>query len=200
MIYCHLGRAYSKLGDGRAIEYKERSLEIAKELEDKLLAAAALDDLGNSWVSQGSLLKARDYYQSSVKIVNEIRTSLQSKQEWKISFREARTAAYNNLWRVCFKQGEVVEALLAVEEGRAQALRDLMELKYGSEEVHDPSHFADKSACLLLSCPSSNIVFTAAAKKGIVSWVIQNGKDVKSREVKINKFISNEEVACLIES
>ena len=199
--YGNLGNAYKKLRDlRRAMEYAERAFKISQEVEDKVGTALDWANLGAIWASKGSFLRARDYCQNSVKILNEIRTNLQSKEEWKISFRDAHTEAYNRLWRVLFEQGEVVEALLAVEEGRAQALRDLMELKYGSEEENDPSHFADKSSCLMLSCPSSNIVFTAASDKGIVSWVIQNGKDIKSRGIKINKFISNKEVTVLIES
>ena len=199
--YANLGGTYYDLKDlRRATEYTERAFKISKEMEDKVGTARVWANLGAIWASQGSFLRARDYCQNSVKILNEIQTSLQSKEEWKISFRDAHKVPYNNLWGVYFDQGEVVEALLAVEEGRAQALRDLMELTYGSEEVNDPSHFTDTSFCLLLSCPSSNIVFTAASGKGIVSWVIQNGKDVKARAIKINKFISNKEVACLIES
>lgn len=49
----------------------------------------------------------------------------------KISFRNKVSHAYTGYWRVLVKQGKIVEALFANEEGRAQALTDLMESQFG---------------------------------------------------------------------
>ena len=57
---------------------------------------------------------------------NEIRAALEFKDEWKINYRDTYSHAYNNLWRLHLNRGEVIDALFYAEEGRAQALRDLM--------------------------------------------------------------------------
>ena len=198
--YSNLGKVYCKSRDfRRGTEYFEHALKIAKEVRSKACTANALGGLSCILLSQGSLPRALYYCQSSVKMFNEIRTSLQSKEEWKITFRDVYSFVYNLLWRVYLEQEEVVAALFAVEEGRAQALRDRMELKYGSEEVNNQSHFPDKSARGLLSCLSSQIVFMALGDEGIYFWVIQNGKDIKSRCKIVKEFIFQKEVEFYIE-
>ena len=59
-----------------------------------------------------------------------MRSLLRSKEEWKINFRHKNHFAYNALWRILLKEDKDVEALFAAEEGRAQALTDLMESQY----------------------------------------------------------------------
>ena len=130
---------------------------------------------------------------------NEIRAGLQSKDEWSINFRDAHEATYTRLWRIYLEQREFVKALLAAEEGRAQSLRDLMDLKYRSRSANYQPHLSEKSACVPLSFVSSNVVFIALQKGEIIFWVVQNGKDVTLRRKDVRRFISKEEVTFLIE-
>ena len=53
-----------------------------------------------------------------------MRSCLESNDEWKINFRGLYEETYGALWRSFLRIGKVNEALLAAEQGRAQALSD----------------------------------------------------------------------------
>ena len=129
---------------------------------------------------------------------NDIRASLKFKDEWKISYRDTLEFAYTSLWSLHLKQDKVVEALCFADEGRAQALRDLMDSKYVSGEECYQSHSPETSACFPLSCVPSNTVFIAVDGKEIFFWVFQDGKDVQLRRKEITD--SNEDVKTFIMS
>ena len=136
--YGNLGNAFLSLGDfGKAIDYYELHLKIAKEVGDKAGEAIACHHLGVSFDSLGILSKALECHERSVRLFNHLRNLLQSKDEWKISYRNQFNAAYNGLWSVLLKQGKMVEALFAAEKGRAQALNDLMLSQFGIRESQE---------------------------------------------------------------
>ena len=127
----NLGNVFFDLGDfEKAKDYHSQRLNIAKEVGDKNEEGGAYWALGNNFESQGLLPEALVNYQSSVKVLNDVRNLLESKDEWKIGFRSVCNPSYISLWRVLLKQGKTVEALLAAEGGQAQALRDLMRSHY----------------------------------------------------------------------
>ncbi|XP_078380053.1 uncharacterized protein LOC144662998 [Oculina patagonica] len=192
--YCNLGNAYDSLGDLKtAIENHERGLKIANDAGDKTGMATLLYGLGRSLELQGSPARALDCFHSSVEITNAIRHRLEFKDEWKISYRDMYKAVYTSLWRLLTKQGKVVEALFAADQGRAQALNDLMELNYGFDAASFSSHTPHKSTYDLLRFLPSNTVLTVflAANVGeIVFWVLQKGNDVKMRRKELSDSIS----------
>ena len=183
--YGNLGNAYHSLGNyEKAIKYDKLDLKIAKEVGDKLGLAKSSCKLGRSFEGRGDLERALHCYRSSVKMLNDIRDSLQEKDEWTISYRQNSDIAYTNLWRLLLKRGKVFEALCAAEEGRAQALKDLMNSKYGNETTQA----TEETTCDPLSCLQSNIVFLAVHEREIIFWIIQKGKDVQLRS---NEIIDN---------
>ena len=99
--------------------------------------------------------------------------------------------AYTSLWRLLLKQGEVEKALFAAEEGRAQALNDLMKFSYGFETTYCQSPHLEESTQNLLSFPRSVTVFIAIDEEDIVFWVVQDGKDVQLRKKKLGDKISS---------
>ncbi len=181
--YFNLGSLYQNLEEFKtAIDNYEHCLKISKELGDKALVAESFYGLGRSFERQGSLLKALDCYHSSVSMFNKIRQHLKCKDEWKVSYRDITDCAYASLWRLSLKQGKVVEALSAAEQGRAQALNDLMELNYGLETAYQQSNTPDESAYDSFSFLRSTAVFIATDERDIVFWVVQNGKVVDLRK------------------
>ena len=175
--YGNLGNAYRSLGNIKtAIDYHELGLKIAKEVGAKPEVARLLYCLGISFESQGSPLRALDCFRSSVRMFNDIRRHLPFKDEWKISYRDLHKGAYTCLWRLLLKQGKEVEALFAAEQGRAQALNDLMEFNYGLDTASFFSHTPDESPYDSFSFLPSNTAFIAIDKREIVFWVFQNGK------------------------
>ena len=99
--------------------------------------------------------------------------------------------AYTGRWRVLLKQGKVVEALCAAEQGRAQALNDLMEFNYGFQATYQQLHAQQESIFDSFSFLPSIAVFIAIDEREIVFWVVQDGKDVELRkkELSDNSFL-----------
>lgn len=184
--YGNLGNAYHELGDYvKATDYQDHFLRIAKDLGDKDGEGRAYYGLGRSFESLNDLQDAAECYQSSIKAYNDVRARLQSKDEWKINLRDAYQAVYTALWKVLLKQGLVIEALVAAEQGRAQVLQDLLELKYGCQL--GPSKSCDQQETLsnMLCTISSTIVFLAVVENTIFFWVCGKGQDVQFRKSEI---------------
>ena len=156
----NLGNAFQSLGDfNKAVEYHTLALSIAKDLGDKAGEGGAYSNLGNAFDSLGDFNKAVEYYQASVNKLNDVRNFLRSRDGWKISFRNVYNPPYFGLYRVLLKQGKIKEALFAAEEGRAQALNDLLELQYASRSDQSGSRDYEEKKDDLLSCTSSNTAF-----------------------------------------
>ena len=195
------GRAYGGLGNAhqslrefhKALEYHERDLQIAKEVGDKFGTALSLNSLGNVFEHQGSFSSALDCFSSSWSKLNEIRAHLQCKDEWKISYRDTYNDVHNSLWRLHLSQGEVNDALRVAEDGRAQALKDLMEENYGCQELYSWAHSSVRSSGPSLGSVRSTTVFIALNKQDIIFWVIGKDKEVTLRRRNLGDYVSEED-------
>ena len=187
--YYNLGCAYCSLGEFKtAIEYNQRGLEIAKEVGDKVGEASSLSLLGQSFHSQGKLRRAFDCFHSSVEAFDSIRTSLHFNDQWKITYRDRHRSAYIGLWRINLIQGEVIDALLTAEKGRAQSLRDLLTSKYKPRDI---------SFALLSFVPSSTI-FIAISGPYVHFWVVLSDDNIQSRKVHVNNYKYQKELEFFI--
>ena len=168
-------------------------LKIAKEVGDKAGEAIACYNLGVSFDLQGILPKALECYERCVRLFNHLRNLLQSKDEWKISYRNQFNAAYTGLWSVLLKQGKMVEALFAAEKGRAQALTDLMLSQFGirgsqesvsqkKEEQEEKEQYFQ----LKRSIPACT-VFQAFNSVTMNLWVISKEEPVYLRQTNIGQ-------------
>ena len=169
--YGNLGNAFDSLGDFKqAIEYHNKHLSIAKEVGDKADEGASYYSLGYHFETSGSLEEALCYYRSSVKLYNDMSALLQSEDVWKISFRNARQHAYTALLRTLLKLEKYDEALRVAEQGRAQALMELMKMQY--DTVPSTSIEPDVTITGLLSNISTQTVFIALESTKIQLWVL----------------------------
>ena len=169
VAYGSLGSAYCGLGDCKtAIDYNECQVKVAKEVGDKDGEGLGYVSLGKSFELQGSLSKALDCFNSSVRMFNIIRHDLKGKDKWKSNYCNIYEFAYTSRWRLLLKQGKVVEALFAAEQGRAQALNDLMEFNYGFETTYHQLHTQEKSIHDSFSFLPSIAVFLAIDERDIV--------------------------------
>ena len=180
--YTNLGVAYHTLGDfKKAIDYLERAIEIKKQVIDKVGIGQSFYHLGKVFKSIGALCKATDCFQYSVTTLNDVRRHQVFKDDWKMSLRNLHQYAYVSLWRSLLMEGKIMEALLSAEQGRAQALKDLLEFKYASQNTPiesgtEKETIADISSFLLCST-----VFIALESQAVILWVCQKGKDVQLR-------------------
>ena len=189
--YCNLGNAYQNLEDfQKAIEYYERCLKISKEARDRVGEAKAYGNLGIVHKSLGNFQTAIQYYKNSVKAFDHIRGNLIANDEWKISLRSTYDDTYSNLWGLQFGQGEVVEALLTADHGRAQALNDLLEFKYGLKGLLPEIGPLSATTPDILSYLPSNTAFIGINEEGIVLWVNEEGKEIKTRRSQIDVSVT----------
>ena len=122
--------------------------------------------------------------------MNDTRALLQSEDNWKISFRNSYHAAYTALWKTLVRLGRTTEALFVAEQGRAQALEDLIKFRHFSElltigSLEDNVTIASLSSgiftlTLFLAVESSKIHFWVLTKESGVQYRIKEieGKDV----------------------
>ena len=89
------------------------------------------------------------------------------------------------LWGLQFKEGKVVEALLTADQGRGQALNDLLEFKYGFKGLPDIGTLSETTPDIL-SYLQSNTVFIGINEGGLVLWVNEKGKEIKTRRTQID--------------
>ena len=185
--YCNLGNAHHSLGDfKKAIDYHELDLKIAKEVGDRAGEGRAYSNLGNDHNRLGDFENAIASFKRSIAMLNHIRDKLQFNDDWKVSYRNMHDTAYTYLWRLLLKQGKIIEALFYAEQGRAQALKDLMEEKYGLKTTSAESGEGNVPTCDILSCLPSNIVFIGIDREEVVFWVSKGGENVELRRGQIS--------------
>ena len=153
---------------------------------DDISIAKSLQNLGVAFESLGSFDEAIDCYQHSVATFNDVRSRLKFLDEFKISLRNLHQLVYVRLWRLLVKQGKFSEGLIAAERARAQALNDLIELKYSPVKQQAESGSGTETMQNVLSCLPSNTVFIAIGEQEVIFWVCQKENDLKLRRKQIS--------------
>jgi len=185
--YGNLGNAYYSLGDfKKAIDYQERHLRIAQEVGDDIGIATSFQNLGASFKFLGSVEEAIACYRQSVAMFNGVRSRLKLNDEFKVNLRNLYQVSYASLWRLLVKEGKFSEGLISAERTRAQALNDLMELKYCSAKQQAASETETETIHDIVSCLPSNTVFIAIEKQGVIFWVCQKENDLELRKKQIS--------------
>ncbi|XP_068706866.1 tetratricopeptide repeat protein 28-like [Montipora foliosa] len=184
--YGNLGNVCSDLGNFKeAIEYYEHGFNVSKEIQDFLGEGVAWYSLGNAHQVSGSLCNALNCYRLSIKHFDEIRHSLKSKDEWKISFRHLHHVSYTALWRTLLRNGEIEEALYAAEKGRAQALMDILKEQYGIDSQSISALPPKQTLSASLEFLPSQAVFVALDDDEITFWVLRKDGKINFRQNEI---------------
>ena len=186
--YGNLGIDYQRLGDSKqAIEYHNQELTTAKEVGDSAEEGRAYHSLGRAFESSGSISEALNYYRSSVKIFEQTRALLQLEDAWKIDFRDLYQVVYTARWKTLLKNGETEEALYAAEQGRAQALMDILKNQYAF--VVDPSTSVEPNETIsyMLKDLSTQTVLIALDKGFIKFWLLSKSKKIQFESMKLEQ-------------
>ena len=184
IAYGNLGDVYFSLGEFQeAITYHEKSLDIAREAKNCAEKGKACYAIGCCFEYLGSLDEAERWLRLSKKIFDNLRKPSYSNDEWVINIQDRYKIVIVALWRTLLKQKKAKDALLVAEEGRAQALRDLLKL---TSESHCPEIDHLDHLPSLLSSLSCVTLFLAIEKKNITIWVL-NGNEVQVRQSKIDE-------------
>ena len=148
----------------KAIDFYKQALSIAKEVGNKKAGATAYCNLGDAYEFVGESDKAEDFYQSSVRLLDEMRNLLQSNDEWKIGLRNQYESVYRQLWLVQLQQKKIDDVLSTAEKGRAQALMDFMESQYG---VKSTQTVKDNDISCISNFVSSMTIFLAESSNAV---------------------------------
>ena len=184
--YGNLGNAHHRLGNlKQATGYHNQHLGIAKEVGDRVGEGSASYSLGQVFELAGSVCEACDYYRSSVKLFEQTRDLLQSEDAWKIGFRDLYQVAYTALWRTLLKNRETYEALCAADQGRAQALMDILKNQYGIVVQPSTTVEFEETISYLLRDSSTQTVFLALDDDTVNFWLLSKGKEIKIKRKKI---------------
>ena len=186
----YLGDANRSLGNYKhAIEYHRKSLSIAKEAGNMVEEGDAFCSLGLDYESMASFSEAINCYRSSIRLFEKARTLLLSEDAWKIGFREQHHVAYAALWRTILKDGKPYEALCAAEQGRAQALMDMLKIRYVVYSKPSASDEPNEMISNMLNDLTTQTVFLAldesVHKNTISFWVLRKRREVMSKKEKI---------------
>ena len=185
----NLGNCYLSLGDLKtATQYHKRHLNIAIVLGEKFEQGIAYSNLGQCFQLQGQVPVAIHHYQQSIALFNSIRDKLQLNDGLKISLRDRFQKTYAALWRLMLTEGNVTEALFSAEQGRAQGLKDLMELNYAFQrsDAYGGSGTGVKTVNELLRHLPPNTIFIAFGENELIFWVCQRGKEFELRKKQIH--------------
>ena len=175
MVYASFVEVLRKQGDfERAIEYNKKCLNMVQKSGQRIIVGNYLANLGRTYESSGDLHQAVDYYQRSTKLFNELRV-LQVDDALKVIFRNARQGIYQSLCRTLLKLSKFDEALCAADQGRAEALLDLIKLRYGSQLAVSGSVQAKPGISEMVTNISGPTLFVALQGNAVNLWVI--GKD-----------------------
>ena len=186
--YRNLGIDYYSMRDSKkALECHMQYLSIAQELGDSAGEAYACYLLGLDFESLGTLIEALNYYRSSVILFDQTRALLQSEDTLKITFRELYRDAYTALWRALLKNEEPEEALVAAEQGRAQALMDILKVQYGVGSLTSTVIDAEGTISYVLNDLTTQIVFLALDRNTINFWVLSKGKDIRFKQGEVQR-------------
>ena len=155
--------------------------------EEDAVKGDALYKLGRDLECMGYLEDAAKKYQSSVEVYNKMRRSLKENDEWAVSFRNSHQKAYTALWRTLSNLHKSKEALFAAEQGRAQALVDLLHLRHN---VKEKDHSHDAMRTYLSGEIETQTVFFAIESNKIKLWVFGgiHKEEIEFRQKELNVF------------
>ena len=193
IAYGSFGSAYLRLGKFQeAIEYSNQHLSIAKEVGNRVQEGIAYGTLGIASRRLGKFQEAMKCFQSSVRVLDIVRSGLKTEDAWKISFRDLYRDYYTGLWNTLLELDLTYEALCAAEGGRAQALVDALKVQYDLTAL-SPGSIEPKEVVYFISNElSTPTVFVGLQNKIINFWVINKEYNFELRRSKIHGGTANE--------
>ena len=165
---------FQKREFGRAMEYHKKGRNLSLETGEELGEGFSFFNMGSIFKTVGNLHEAVDCYQRSIKLFNQLRI-LQAEDELKITFCDAHQMSYDALWRTLLELSKFDEALCVADQGRAQALLDLIKLRYGSQLPVSGSAEVQPGIFEMVTNISGPTLFVALQENAVNLWVI--GKD-----------------------
>lgn len=100
--------------------------------EQRALAQACLNSLGNLALSRGDRRGAADYYRRAVRLIENLRSPLAA-EEFRMAFLADKLAPFESLARINLVDGELAKAFEMLERGRARTLAETVAGEIGAD-------------------------------------------------------------------
>ena len=163
--YCNLGITYKQMHNfQQAVEYLKQSLSIAKEIGYRDCEGQALVNLGEAFLRLCDFEQSMEYTKQGLDILKD-----------------------TGLWRTLVKNGETDEALCAAEQGRAQALTDVLKEQYGVDSSPFASAEPKETITFILNNLTTETVFVAIDTDAISFWLLRRGKEILFKQKEIER-------------
>ena len=181
---------FQKREFGRAMEYHKKGRNLSLETGEELGEGFSFFNMGSIFKTVGNLHEAVDCYQRSIKLFNQLRI-LQAEDELKITFCDAHQMSYDALWRTLLELSKFDEALCVADQGRAQALLDLIKLRYCSQQPVSGSVEAKSGIFEMVTNISSPTLFVALQKNAVNLWVIRKDGYILFKQKEVNHLLKD---------
>lgn len=181
---------YSQKDHKASLIYHQSSLRLAKETGNKLNVCKALSSKGACLLKLGDFNGAIASFESCIKEWEDIRANLGNEDSLKVSIADIHTADYKRLASALLLAGGQVEAaMLAVDRGRAMALKDLLYHKFEvkgeyakiKEKRAEVSSRVSNFLDTLRKDTTTTTLFYAVIGSNVFTWVI-NGPHLNVAE------------------
>ena len=190
--YANLGKVCYLLEDYQlAKRHYQLCLETAKQVQNRCAEGRAYLGLGYCHASLNSLTEAEECFKGSVDASNDVRDLLKDQDEWNINFFEVHKEAYKALVDVLIKQENTFDALSVAEQGRSQALKDLLFSNYGIKTAGCESYSEEQVCLKTFNSNSSSTLFIALRGDYIFLWIIAENV-VKFELVQISQDLAED--------
>ena len=190
VAYAHLGHFYASRDFEKAFEFLQYAVSIGKETGSKGLERLAYRLLGIVFLEfPDDFSRTEEYFNSSIKLLEEMRDLLQDNDQWKISFRD-QYSVYTDLWCLQLRQGKTSEAFFTAERGRAQALKDLMKSRYSVELTQLSSEEQmERISCISTHISSPTIFIAEVPEESVNFWLLLKGQQWQFVRKKTNQSL-----------
>ncbi|XP_044176983.1 tetratricopeptide repeat protein 28-like [Acropora millepora] len=165
----------------------KKHLKIAKELGDRAGELMAYHNIGTLHFSLEQFESAVHNFVSAMDVFISLRFLLKSEDNWKIKFRELHESTYTGLYKSLLGIGKVDEALLAAEQGRAQALSDNLMIQYKVTTSLSAALIDTKETVSHLFAElSTPTIFLALEGLTINIWFLRRKKKIAFRQGRLD--------------
>ncbi|XP_078353157.1 uncharacterized protein LOC144637947 [Oculina patagonica] len=177
--YQNLGTMFKYLGEcDKAEEYFRKGLSISEEIGDVRKQLSLLCQLAFVNLMQEKIQETLLYLMSAVQKCENLRSFLQSNDQFQISFTDKNVSPYWLLSALLCDAGYPKDALRVSELGRARALADLMSAQYSVENQISakPETWISTERIIDKEC-NSTCLYVSYSCENIYLWIL-NGSGV----------------------
>lgn len=172
------------------IAHHEKGLEFIDEIGARNNERLLLYNISLSHTSRLNILKASNYLSENIR--NHEETRLPLDEEYKLSLDEQSVPLYKTLSLILISFLHYTDALLALEQGRARALVDLVLRQYAIQEINTTTFENLSGMTSFFASQENNFMFMATVVNNICLWFVDRVGNLRFKSYFLTKDIPKE--------